>query len=66
MGTDLAVEVKASSRIHSADLRGLRALKDEALFKKRIVVCMEEQSRCTDDGIFILPWQQFLTELWQE
>lgn len=29
VGTELAVEVKASTRVHSIDLRGLRALSDE-------------------------------------
>ncbi|GAB1482675.1 hypothetical protein MASR2M78_14910 [Treponema sp.] len=66
VGTELAVEAKAASRVHSADLRGLRALTDEGPFKKRILVCMEEQSRTTEDGIRILPWRQFLKELWNE
>jgi predicted AAA+ superfamily ATPase len=64
VGTQLAVEVKASSRVHPSDLKGLRALADEGQFRNRILVCMESASRTTADGIHILPWRQFLRELW--
>jgi hypothetical protein len=45
------------------DLRGLRALKEEALLKHYVVVSLEPRPR-TVDGIRILPWQQFLEQLW--
>ena len=64
MGKKLAVEVKASNRITSRDLRGLKALSEEACFEKRIVVCMEENTRITEDGIIIQHWSSFLKELW--
>jgi predicted AAA+ superfamily ATPase len=66
VGTELAVEVKAAARVHPVDLRGLRALAEEQPFKSRILVCMEEQERITEDGIRIMPWRQFLKELWAE
>lgn len=65
VGTELAIEVKAASRVHAADLKGLRALVDEHDFRHRILVCMEEQSRVTEDGIRILPWRRFLKDLWE-
>lgn len=64
VGTQLAVEVKASARVHPSDLKGLRALAEEGQFKNRILVCTEEAARTTEDGIRILPWRQFLRELW--
>jgi uncharacterized protein len=64
VGTQLAVEVKASARVHPSDLKGLRALAEEGQFGNRILVCTEEAARTTEDGIRILPWRQFLRELW--
>jgi len=65
VGRRLAVEVKAANRIHPGDLKGLRALGEEAEFAQRVVVSMEELPRTTSDGIQILPWQQFLHALWR-
>jgi hypothetical protein len=45
------------------DLRGLRALKEEGLLKRYVVVSLEARSR-TVDGIQILPWKEFLDRLW--
>ncbi len=65
LGTEWAVEVKASNNIQKKDLQGLRALAEEGPFKKRVVVCLEEQSRLTDDGILIQNWKDFLSSLWK-
>jgi len=64
IGSDLAVEVKASNNIQKKDLQGLRTLAEEGQFKKRVLVCMEEQSRLTEDGILIQNWKEFLKNLW--
>ena len=58
-----AIEVKAKTPIGERDLRGLRALKEEALLKHYVLVSQEPRPR-TVDGIRILPWQDFLGELW--
>jgi predicted AAA+ superfamily ATPase len=58
-----AVEVKAKEPVGERDLRGLRALKEERLLKHYVVVSLEPRPR-TVDGIRILPWQEFLAELW--
>ena len=58
-----AIEVKAKEPVGERDLRGLRALKEEALLKHYIVVSLEPRPR-TVDGIRILPWQEFLEQLW--
>ena len=63
----LAVEAKASARIASHHLRGLRSLADEhPEVGRRIVVCLEPRARRTDDGIDILPAPAFVRRLWQE
>ncbi len=64
IGNELAVEVKASNNIQKKDLQSLRALSEEGQFKKRVLVCMEEQARRTEDGILIQHWRDFLNDLW--
>jgi predicted AAA+ superfamily ATPase len=62
---DVAIECKSSNRIHSDHLKGLRELKiDHSDVKKRIVVCLEERIRITDDEILVMPYQEFLKQLW--
>lgn len=58
-----AIEVKGKKSIGYRDLRGLRALQEEALLKNYIVVCLEDRPR-TIDNIQILPWKMFLERLW--
>lgn len=60
----LAIECKASPRIATRDLSGLRALAEEHAVRHRIIVCLEPEPRILDDGIEIIPWKQFLERLW--
>ncbi len=64
IGDLLAIEIKASSQPSTKHLKGLRALKEEKIFKRHILVCTEDQERITEDGIEIFPWQAFLRLLW--
>lgn len=64
VGDRFAVEAKASRSISENDLRGLRAIADEAYFKARVLVCREPTPRVTDDGILILPVDEFIPRLW--
>jgi|688.fasta_scaffold17698_8 predicted AAA+ superfamily ATPase len=66
IGDTVAVEVKAKSRVTDPDLKGLRALNEEGIFKRLICVSDETSSRTTDDGIEIIPIQEFLRALWSE
>ena len=62
---EFAVEAKASARITSDHLKGLRALVvDHRRVRRRIVVCLEPRARRTEDGIEILPWRRFVADLW--
>jgi predicted AAA+ superfamily ATPase len=58
-----AIEVKGKEPVGERDLRGLRALKEEGLLKHYLVVSLERRPR-TVDGIRVLPWQDFLEQLW--
>ena len=60
---EVAIEVKGSSRIESADLRSLKAFIEEYHPKKAFVVCNERRSRVHED-IHVQPWRDFLTMLW--
>ena len=62
----LAIEAKASARVTSNHLRGLRSLaKDYPEISQRIMVCLESRARRTDDGIDVLPATTFVRRLWR-
>ena len=60
----VAIEIKASSRIHPKDLKGLRNITEEGTWKHRILVCTIQKAELTDEGILVLPVEDFLTRLW--
>lgn len=58
-----AIEVKAKSVITADDLRSLKAIAHEHRFKRLVCVCLEKRPRKTDN-IEIVPYLDFLKELW--
>lgn len=64
IGDHIALEIKATNLVSDKHLRGLRALKQEGLQKRYVVVSTDSARRRTEDGIEIYPWQEFLEELW--
>lgn len=64
VGSHTAIEVKATSLVQDKHLKGLRALKEEKIFKKHFVVSLDIKPRVTKDGIEILPWQTYVERLW--
>ena len=66
IGEKTAIEIKATSLVQDKHLRGIRALKEEGLMEKYLVVSLDENIRKTKDNIKILPWNQFLDQLWKE
>ena len=64
---ECAIEAKSSARITSDHLKGLRELaRDFPRVGRRIVVCLEKTRRLTEDGILILPYREFVRELWMD
>ncbi|MBQ7189915.1 MAG: ATP-binding protein [Kiritimatiellae bacterium] len=60
---EVAIKAKATRNATKNDLRGLRAIGDEATFRHRILVSNEPRPREVD-GIEILPWRNFIARLW--
>ena len=62
----LAVEAKASARITSSHLKGLRTLAEEHPgIGRRALVCLEPRPRRTSDGIDIIGATDFARRLWR-
>lgn len=64
VGTELAIEVKASSLVVERDLKGLKALREEGKIRRFIVVSTDPTARELS-GIEIMPWAEFLVALWR-
>jgi predicted AAA+ superfamily ATPase len=63
IGNELAIEIKATQNVTPQMLSSLKALKEEKMIGKYLVVSRDAVQR-TIDGITILPWQDFLEKLW--
>ena len=63
----VAIEAKATTRVHAGHLKGLRAMKeDQPHTASHIVVSLDPQPRRTKDGIDILPAAEFARRLWSD
>ena len=58
-----AIEVKSTKNVASHHLKGIRAFREEYKTKHAIVISLDPKPRLID-GIKILPWQDFLDQLW--
>ena len=61
---EVAIEVKGGANVGRRELRGLRAFAEEHRPREAIVVCNEGAVRRTGDGVWVLPWEEFLGRLW--
>jgi predicted AAA+ superfamily ATPase len=59
----IAIEIKGSGFIEKKDRTGLLAFQEEYSPKRGIIVCNEKEKRL-HEKIEILPWKNFLDELW--
>jgi len=65
IGDHTAVEAKAKKNLSANDLKGLHALAEEKTLKRYLCVSLEPRMRKME-GVIVLPFQQFLEELWSE
>ncbi|MGH7844697.1 MAG: ATP-binding protein [Candidatus Binatia bacterium] len=63
IGDHTAVEAKAKENVSAQDVKGLRALAEEKKLKRHLCVSLELRPRKID-AVTILPFQEFLEELW--
>ena len=61
-----AIEVKASRSVSPQDLKGLRAFAEDWPRVRKVVVSLEPHPRTTEDGVEILPVEEFLARLWSQ
>ena len=66
----VALEIKISNQVHQEDLRGLIAFCEEHPKTKAIVISQDKRARQMKIhdklSISILPWREFLEQLWDE
>ncbi|MDL1962320.1 MAG: ATP-binding protein [Deltaproteobacteria bacterium] len=65
IGIETAIEVKASQKVSGRDLRGLKVLKEENIFKNYILVS-QDPINTRDDNFQALYWEKFLDDLWAD
>lgn len=65
IGDTIAIEVKSASHVQDKHLKGLRALAEEKICLRYILISQDNVSRRIDD-IEIIPWQVFLKKLWMD
>jgi len=65
IGEEIAIEIKATHQIGERHLSGLRALQEERQVKRFSVVSCDPLVR-RSHSIDLLPWRQFLTDLWAD
>lgn len=63
LGDHTAVEAKAKKVISNADLKSLAAIAEEQSWKALCCVCLEDRRRRVGT-IDVIPWREFLRELW--
>jgi predicted AAA+ superfamily ATPase len=63
LGDHTAVEAKAKEDVPDRELKGLRALGEEALLRRLVCVSLGSRRRKVGN-VEILPWREFLDELW--
>jgi hypothetical protein len=59
----MAVEVTAKENISGRNLKSLFGLAEEKKLKRYFCVSFERRRRKVD-GMIVLPWEEFLDELW--
>ncbi len=65
IGREWAIEIKSTSKVSQADFRGLRALKEEGLFKNYLAVTLDPFEQTTEDGIQCVNYKNFLDMMWK-
>lgn len=60
---EVAIEIKSSKRVHTADTKPLVTLQEEFSVKRSLLISFESEPKKIN-GIECLPWETFLKMLW--
>ena len=63
IGTELAIEIKATNNVTDRHIKGLLYLKDEGIIARFIMVS-QDMIRRNSKGVEIMSYREFLSELW--
>ena len=63
IGSEAAIEVKATTKVQKADVKNLLALQEEGVFKRYYLVT-HDPVETLKDGVYFLHWRSFLERLW--
>jgi uncharacterized protein len=66
IGTDIAIEIKSTTKVQDKHLKGLRALKEEGQIKRFMIISLDPIKQTSSDGIEFVYWEDFLKLLWAE
>lgn len=61
---EVALEVKSTDNVNLKHTKGLKAFSDEYKLKRLIIVSLDPLPRTLGTGITVLPWREFLNQLW--
>ena len=61
----LAIEIKGTDFVQSKHLKGLKAIAEEEIFERLIVVSTDQTKRVIDGKYEVWPWAEFLKALYQ-
>jgi len=65
IGNKLAIEIKGTDASKDKHFKGLKALREEGLVEKYILVSLDPIKRKYDNWCEVIPWQDFCSHLWQ-
>lgn len=63
LDSEIGIEVKATSKVEKKHLNGLKALQEEQITKRHIIVTLDPLER-KENGIEFMHWELFLKKLW--
>jgi predicted AAA+ superfamily ATPase len=65
IGNEIAIGIKATKRVNSKHLKGLKALAQENIFKKYLLISQDPIEQIMDN-CHCIHWSDFLKKLWAD
>ena len=65
IGNKLAIEIKGTDTTKDKHFKGLRALREEGLVEKFMIVSLDPIKRHYENWCEVIPWEEFCIRLWE-